>query len=253
MSYLTNVVGWIERAGVDVPHLRIDDGRPLNKKHLSFAPKSRKERRVPLNDNAVAALNSMLLKKHPKTDLVFHQSDGTPWKSILQSFHSLLSRCGLKRVGIHALRHTFGAHLAQRGVPMAFIRDLLGHHSVSLTEKYYAHLAPNNMSTAVKQLETQPVKTSLPNSLPNCTKSENVAVENPTNAVPLTHSSARCYVPMVRSFAKVAELADALDLGSKVCVFCPLRNPLHLFEASEEKDLDSLKLFAGIFEYFEAF
>jgi hypothetical protein len=107
-----------------------------------------------------------------------------------------------------------GIRLAQRGVPMAIIRDLLGHHSVTLTEKYYAHLAPNNMSTAVKQLETQPVKTSLPNSLPNCTKSENVAVENPTNAVPLTHSSARCYVPMVRSFAKVAELADALDLGS---------------------------------------
>ena len=32
--------------------------------------------------------------------------------------------------------------------------------------------------------------------------------------MPLTPSFARCYVPEVRFLAKVAELADALDLGS---------------------------------------
>lgn len=124
-----------------------------NKKHLGFSPKSRKERRIPLNEAAMAALRVMFDKKHEKTDLVFHQADGTPWKSVLESFRSLLKRCELKRHGVHALRHTFGAHLAQRGVSMAFIRDLLGHHSVTLTEKYYAHLAPNNLSEAVRQLE----------------------------------------------------------------------------------------------------
>jgi len=81
-----------------------------------------------------------------------------------------LKKCGLKRRGIHALRHTFGAHLAQRGISMAVIRDLLGHHSVTLTEKYYAHLAPSNLSAAVPQLEGARVRKSLPNSLPNCTK-----------------------------------------------------------------------------------
>jgi site-specific recombinase XerD len=35
-----------------------------------------------------------------------------------------------------ALRHMFGEHLSHRGVSMPFIRDLLGHHCVSLTEKY---------------------------------------------------------------------------------------------------------------------
>ena len=50
---------------------------------------------------------------------------------------------------------------------MAFIRDLLGHHSVTLTEKYYAHLAPSNLREAVCQLEGAPVRKSLPNSLPN--------------------------------------------------------------------------------------
>src|SRR5713226_4775903 len=35
---------------------------------------------------------------------VIHQHDGSRWKLVLESFRSLLKRCGLKRVGIHALR-----------------------------------------------------------------------------------------------------------------------------------------------------
>ena len=35
---------------------------------------------------------------------------------------------------------------------MAVIRDLLGHHSVTLTEKYYAHLAPSSLASAVQRL-----------------------------------------------------------------------------------------------------
>jgi integrase len=75
----------------------------------------------------MAALKSMLQKKHAASDFVFHQTDGTPWAAILESFRSLLKRCGLNRSGVHILRHTFGAHLAQKGVNMAVIRDLLGH------------------------------------------------------------------------------------------------------------------------------
>jgi len=185
-----------------------------NKKHLNFSPKSRKERRVPLNDGAISALRSMFPKKHATTDLVFHQADGTPWKSILESFRSLLKRCELKRHGIHALRHTFGAHLAQRGVSMAFIRDLLGHHSVTLTEKYYAHLAPNNLSAAVRQLEGALVRKSLPNSLPNCTKSGNPETEIQKSVALLTRSSPRCYVPEPALLAGVAKLAYAADSKS---------------------------------------
>jgi len=185
-----------------------------NKKHLGFSPKSRKERRIPLNEAAMAALRVMFDKKHEKTDLVFHQADGTPWKSVLESFRSLLKRCELKRHGVHALRHTFGAHLAQRGVSMAFIRDLLGHHSVTLTEKYYAHLAPNNLSEAVRQLEGALVRKSLPNSLPNCTKTGQPPPENSKTAAPLTGSFERCYVPQVPLSAGVAKLAYAADSKS---------------------------------------
>ena len=186
-----------------------------NKKHLSFSPKGRKERRVPLNESAMSALHSMLKKKHEATDFVFHQHDGSRWKLVLESFRSLLKRCGLKRVGIHALRHTFGAHLAQRGVDMAVIRDLLGHHSVTLTEKYYAHLAPNSMSGAVQQLEIgNSLKQSVPKTVSTGTKSGNSGPENLKNPAPLTDSFQRCYVPEVALLAGVAKLAYAADSKS---------------------------------------
>jgi len=128
----------------------------------------------------------------------------------LESFRSLLKRCGLKRVGIHALRHTFGAHLAQRGVDMAVIRDLLGHHSVTLTEKYYAHLAPSSMSRAVQQLEIgNGLKQSVPKTVPTGTSSGNSGPENLENPTPLTDSFQRCYVPEVALLAGVAKLANA--------------------------------------------
>ncbi len=90
-----------------------------NKKQSGFWPKGRKERRIPLNMPALYALQAMLQKKHANSEYVFHQADGLPWKLILESFRSLLKRCGFKRSGVHILRHTFGAHLAQKGVDMA--------------------------------------------------------------------------------------------------------------------------------------
>ena len=157
----------------------------------------------------------MLKKKHEATDFVFHQHDGSRWKLVLESFRSLLKRCGLKRVGIHALRHTFGAHLAQRGVDMAVIRDLFGHHSVTLTEKYYAHLAPSSMSRAVQQLEIgNSLRQLVPKTVRTGIRTGNSGLENPTNPAPLTDSFQRCYVPEVALLAGVAKLAYAADSKS---------------------------------------
>src|SRR5262245_1354306 len=98
---------------------------------------------------------------------------------------------------------------------MSVIRDLLGHHSVTLTEKYYAHLAPSNLSSAVKRLEIgEGEKSPVPKTVPSCTKNGISDSENPDDALLLTDSFERCYVPEVALLAGVAKLAYAADSKS---------------------------------------
>ncbi|MFO6405088.1 site-specific integrase, partial [Pseudomonas aeruginosa] len=53
---------------------------------------------------------------------------------------------------IHDLRHTCAAWLVSAGVPLADVRDLLGHSTVAMTERY-AHLAPARVRDAVGVLD----------------------------------------------------------------------------------------------------
>jgi integrase len=61
-------------------------------------------------------------------------------------------RAGLRRVGWHALRHTFASHLVMRGVPLKAVQELLGHEDITTTMRY-AHLAPGVTRDAVALLD----------------------------------------------------------------------------------------------------
>jgi integrase len=50
----------------------------------------------------------------------------------------------------HILRHTYASSLAMRGVPMGVIAVQLGHADTRMTEKHYAHLAPNYVAETVR-------------------------------------------------------------------------------------------------------
>lgn len=52
------------------------------------------------------------------------------------------------KVVFHSLRHTFASHLAIAGVPLYVISQLLGHHSLIMTQRY-AHLCPDSKKSAV--------------------------------------------------------------------------------------------------------
>jgi integrase len=53
-------------------------------------------------------------------------------------------------VGFHVLRHTHGSLLGMRAVPMAVIARQLGHADTRMTEKHYAHLAPNYIADTIR-------------------------------------------------------------------------------------------------------
>ena len=59
---------------------------------------------------------------------------------------------GITDFVIHDLRHTCAAHLVSAGVPLAEVRDLLGHSTIMMTERY-AHLDPGSVRNAVSVLD----------------------------------------------------------------------------------------------------
>ena len=71
--------------------------------------------------------------------------------SFKTSWATLLKRAKIINFRWHDLRHHFASRLAQAGVPLNTIRELLGHGSLAMTLRY-AHLAPDQKRDAVAKL-----------------------------------------------------------------------------------------------------
>lgn len=118
-------------------------------------PKGRRQRHVPLFDWVVEDLDASASKilcsvEHRgelcESGLVFHQNGGSPLNGRNFSRRVLtpaLQRAGLGHRGLtlHDLRHTYASWLAQSGIPLERIAELLGHSSITTTQ-IYAHLMP---------------------------------------------------------------------------------------------------------------
>ncbi len=59
-----------------------------------------------------------------------------------------LDRAGLEDIRPHDLRRSYASLLANAGVDIYQIKDLLGHSSVAVTQQSYAHLQQSTLRTA---------------------------------------------------------------------------------------------------------
>lgn len=114
--------------------------------------KSGKPRHVVLTDEGRQFFGALVAGKLGDAH-IFTRDDGHRWGPSHQQ-RPLLQACGRASispaVSFHVLRHTYGTTLAMKGVPLAVIAQQLGHADTRMTEKHYAHLAPNYVADTVR-------------------------------------------------------------------------------------------------------
>ncbi len=112
--------------------------------------KTNEGRQIPINDT----LNSLFqsLPRHIKSDYVFCDKDGRPYKEVKRSFKTALQRACIEGFRLHDTRHTFASRLVMRGAGLKAVQELLGHKDIKMTLRY-SHLSEDFKKDAVKLLD----------------------------------------------------------------------------------------------------
>ena len=130
--------------------------------------KSGKTRTLSMTDDIKGIFKQM--EPGAKQDLVFPARGGGKSKQISKAFSRAVEKAGLndgiddrrQRVTFHTLRHTFASWLVMEGISLYEVKELLGHASLTMTERY-SHLAPDRnrkaaetMSNIFSKIESAP-------------------------------------------------------------------------------------------------
>ena len=125
-----------EAAGLNLEDINTKEGL------VKVRGKGKKERIVPLGSKAVEAIKTYMVEKillKKKNKALFLNKSGGPLsdrgiRRIVVKYARLIGVKG--QVGPHTMRHTFASHLLQAGADLRVIQELLGHSSLSTTQKY---------------------------------------------------------------------------------------------------------------------
>ncbi|MBU0473133.1 MAG: tyrosine-type recombinase/integrase [Bacteroidetes bacterium] len=121
----------------------------------SFTTKSKSDRIIPINETV---LNLLLNQKtnihHLENDYIFYRVIGIKLNEdfVSKQFKKAVRRAKLNdSIHFHTLRHSFASSLVQKSVPLYFIKELLGHSSITTTQ-IYSHVKKEDLSRAVNML-----------------------------------------------------------------------------------------------------
>lgn len=126
-------------------------------------PKSGKSRAVYMPDQ-VKTLFSEMTTGEPE-DLIFPGPEGKVLREIPMPFRTAVKKLDLnagitdrrERFSFHSLRHSCASLLIQSGVDLYTVKEILGHGSIALTERY-SHLADTALKEAAQKMPSLTTK-----------------------------------------------------------------------------------------------
>lgn len=120
-------------------NMKVNDLDLKEKMGRVISGKGRKDRHIILSNKLIGVLNRYLKNRKEKSEYVFSSSHGDhiSVRMAQKVVNKAAKMAGIKRrVFCHALRSSFATHLLEAGVDIRVIQVLLGHSSISTTEKY---------------------------------------------------------------------------------------------------------------------
>jgi len=110
--------------------------------------KGRRERIVPAGRPALEAIEAYLQRRPELAEGLPERADGAPLflsrrgkrmnpRGVARVVERVVRESGIgRKISPHALRHTFATHLLDAGADLRSIQEMLGHRSLSTTQKY---------------------------------------------------------------------------------------------------------------------
>jgi integrase len=119
--------------------------------------KGKKERTIPLMPELKRALRRYLADRDRQDNIVdddtlFLARNGTSLNpsSIRKLVKKYYTKAGVRKSGVHTLRHTFSAHNVNNGMPIADLQKVLGHKKKETTLKYIHAVSTSLRETMLK-------------------------------------------------------------------------------------------------------
>ena len=142
-----------------------------HQKATLLVPRSKngKPRHIVLNDRAIQLIGA--LPRQDNNPYLFpHPRTGLPYP-IEKSWNRIRKAAQLPDLRIHDLRHSFASFLVNQNVSLYVVKDLLGHASISTTQRY-AHLTQGTKKQAVELVTTLAPFQSMGSHSNNCIKDD---------------------------------------------------------------------------------
>lgn len=108
------------------------------------------ERTIPLDSTTLAMLQPLLERAKP---FVFGGDRSLPISNVQREFARAIKESGVKPIRIHDLRHSHASLLLSRGVSVIAVSKRLGHSSINVTLKTYAHLLKEQEDSLVAVID----------------------------------------------------------------------------------------------------